>query len=490
MTLSSFVEGLAQGQQKADRPNILWLDAEDLSPDLGCYGRSLVHTPNLDRLARQGVRYERAFVPCPVCSPSRSAFATGMYPTSIGAHHHRSNRDTPLSELTKKPVRVITQYLQEAGYFTVNGAALSGGRKGKLDYNFDVNFDEAFDGTQWSEREPGQPFFAELHFHETHRGFKADGKRPIDPESIELPPYHPDRPLTRADWALYLETVQHLDRRVGRVLQKLEDAGIADNTAVFFTGDHGRPMVWGKQWLKDSGIQIPLIVRWPGRLDGGEVIEGMVSTLDLAPTWLDIAGAQKPDHLQGRSLLDEDYDGREYIFASRDRCDATYDRIRCVRTRRYKYIRNFYPWRPYAQFNEYKMRTDPLITLLPHLHEKGELEPAEAQFMQPNRPPEELYDLSEDPHEVRNLADSPDHEGVLKKLRQELNDWMCRTGDRGRVPEDPDGDEYTRASNRDERQWSNFVDELGFDPREDRERYLDYWRDRYSRMKDYPKLKS
>lgn len=268
ITLPEFFAKLAQSAE-GSKPNILWLDAEDTCPDLGCYGTPLVQTPNLDKLAAEGARFDQAFTTAPVCSPSRSAVVTGMYQTTTGTHHHRSKRDKPLPENIKH----ISHYLHSAGYFVCNGQALTKDRKGKLDYNFKMSFDEAFDGTDWSQREPGQPFFAEVHFGESHRAFHKDSDNPIDPEQVKIPPYYPDHPVTRLDWALYLETIQNLDKKVGKVLQRLEDEGLAENTVVFFWGDHGRPMVRGKQFLYDGGIHIPLIVRWPGMIEPQTVVD-------------------------------------------------------------------------------------------------------------------------------------------------------------------------------------------------------------------------
>ncbi len=465
----------SQAAERWPLPNILWLDAEDMCPELGCYGMPLVHTPNLDRLAAEGVRFERAYATCPVCSPSRSAMLTGMYQTTIGAHHHRSNRDTPLPD----GVRFLTDYLREAGYFTVNGNAERPGRPGKQDFNFKV--DHPYDGTDWGGRKPGQPFFAQLHFSEAHRTFHADPDHPVDPDAAELPPYYPDDPLARLDWALYLETIQHLDKKVGAVLDRLEAEGLADNTVVFFTSDHGRAMVRGKQWLYEGGIRVPMIVRWPGRIKPGTVRRDLVSLLDLAPTWLRIAGLEPPAHLQGHDLFDTEFPPREWFVSARDRCDGTDDRIRCVVTPRYKYIRNFHPQVPYTQFNEYKTRQYPVLTLLGVLHERGELTPEQARFMAPYRPPEELYDLKQDPHEVHNLADDPAHTATLERLRAQLDEWICESGDRGQIPERPE--EAFAEDQVDVEQWAEFVGELGFDPREEAGRYLDWWRERMHEMK-------
>ena len=448
-----------------ERPNILWLDTEDLSPDLGCYGTPLVHTPHIDALAASGVRFKNAYASAPVCSASRSAMLTGRYQTSIGAQHHRSNRDKPLPE----GVPFLTERLRAAGYYCVNGNAENPKRGGKTDFNFAIG--HPYDGTDWRDRKPGQPFFAQMHFNQAHRTFHCDADRPIDPDAVELPPYYPDHPIARLDWALYLETIQILDKKVGELLARLEDDGLAGNTFVFFTGDHGRAMVRGKQWLYEGGIRVPLIVRRPDGEGAGGVRDGLVSLIDLAPTWLELAETEPIVNADGKSIFGSE--PREALFAARDRCDATQDRIRCVRTDRYKYIRNFHPERPYTQFNEYKTRQYPVLTLLEALHKKGKLTPAQERFMAPARPAEELYDLTADPSEINNFASDRAHGDILTGLRKQLEDWIMRTGDQGAREEDPAA--VAQAEAEDERQWQGTLKRLGFDPKEDPERYLAWW---------------
>lgn len=470
--LSGALYGVHSSAPAKERPNILWIDTEDLSPDLGCYGEKVVDTPNIDRLANEGVIFTNAFVTGPVCSSSRSAVATGMYQTSIGAHNHRSNRDKPLP----KGIEHFSHYLREAGYFVCNGQALSGGRRGKLDYNFKLSFEEAFDGTDWSQRRPGQPFFAEVHFSEAHRTFHHDPDNPIDPDKVEIPPYYPDHPLTRKDWALYLETIQILDRKVGEILKRLEDEGLAENTVVFLWGDHGRAMVRGKQFLYEGGIRIPLIVRWPGRITPGTVRDDLVSTIDLTATWLRIAEVDVPDHMQGMDLFSDETAKREYIFAARDRCDETVDRIRCVRTKRYKYIRNFLPDRPYTQFNAYKKLQYPVLTLMEVLHKQGKLTPEQERFMAPTRPEEELYDLENDPYELNNLADDPRYQDVLRELRGKLEKWIEETGDQGEIPEEPEVLEYWRREAVE--RFAKRMKERGLSPDIGPEEYLRWWEEK------------
>ncbi len=416
------------------RPNILWLISEDTSPDLSCYGTPQVKTPNLDALARQGARYTNAFATAPVCSPSRSAFMTGMYQTTIGAHQHRSHRKDGYT--LPPPVEVITEVFRRAGYFTANVRTPAPGVRGtgKTDWNFKTTT-KPFDGTDWSQRKPGQPFFAQVNFKLTHRAFVRDKQRPIDPDQVHIPPYYPDHPLTRRDWADYLESMQVLDREIGKVVERLEQEGLADNTLLIYFGDHGRPHVRGKQWLYEGGIHVPLIVRWPGQVKPGTVVDDLVSLIDLAPTCMRAAGITPPAHLQGNVFLGPHAEQRRYVFAARDRCDETADRIRCVRTKRYKYIRNYHPERPYTQFNAYKHRQYPVLTLMQVLHKQGKLTEAQARFMAPTRPKEELYDLAKDPHEIENLCGRPEVEPILSELRGAMDRWVKETRDQGETPE-------------------------------------------------------
>ncbi len=421
---------------QARRPNILWLTAEDFCPDLGCYGNSEVRSPNIDKMAAEGMRFTNAFTACPVCSPSRSGFMTGMYQTSIDAHNHRSHRDDGYR--LPQGVRVITEWFRDAGYFTANVRTAAPGvpGTGKTDFNF-TPAEPIFDGTDWNQRKSGQPFFAQINFSETHRAFKKNEKDPTDPSKITLPPQYPDHPITRADWAAYCDSIGFLDDKIGRVMKRLADEGLLEETIIFFFGDNGRPHVRGKQWLYDEGIHVPLIIRWPGGFRAGEVNNQMVSAIDFGAESLDLAGIPIPPKMQGQPFLRSGGKRPNYIVAARDRCDETVDRIRCVRTAQFKYIRNFYPERPYSQLNRYKETEYPVMRLMRRLHAAGKLNPIQAQFMAPVRPPEELYDITRDPNEIKNLAGSPGYKEQLTELRGILDRWIAETGDRGETAEDP-----------------------------------------------------
>ena len=413
------------------KPNVLWIYGEDLYPNLACYGTPAVQTPVLDQFASEGTLFRNAFVTCPVCSPSRSAIITGRYQTSFGAHNHRSNRDVPLDE----DIRLITDYFRDAGYFTCNSSGPPNDKAGKTDFNF--LRENPFDGARWSEREADQPFYAQFNITDTHRDFAPDPGNPIDPDAVELPPYYPDHPLVRKDWAMWLESIQVFDRKVGEVLKRLDDEGLTENTIVFIISDHGRAHIRDKQFLYDGGIRVPCIVRWPGHIDAGVVSDSLVSGIDFAPTALSLAGLDVPKVYEGSVFVGEEAVERNHIISARDRCDGTVDRIRCVRTKTHKYIRNYHPERPYTQFNGYKKQQYPLWTLAPILKAQGKLNAAQEKFLAPCRPYEELYDLTADPDELTDLAGDQASADILEDLSRRLDEWIEMFGDQGEVPEDP-----------------------------------------------------
>src|SRR4051794_10746260 len=307
LTLSVFAPARTWG---ADRPNILWLIAEDFGNQLGCTGTREVSTPNLDRLAAEGVQYSRFYTTAPVCSPSRSAFMTGMYQTTIGAHHHRSHRDDGYR--LPAGVRLLTEWFRDAGYFTANLRHLPEGLgfrgTAKTDWNFTPP-EKPFDTDRWADLKGHRPFFAQLNFEETHRPFRAP--RRADPSRMEVPPYEPEDPVTRADRAMYLDAASELDRKVGLVLRQLEADGLADSTLVVFFGDNGQAHVRGKQFCYEEGLNVPLIIRWPKRFPAparftpGTVDDRLLMSIDLAPTMLSLAGAPVPAGLQGQAFLGE-----------------------------------------------------------------------------------------------------------------------------------------------------------------------------------------
>lgn len=413
------------------RPNVVLILAEDISTDLSCYGRGDVKTPVLDSLAAQGELFHQAFTTSPVCSPSRSAIMTGCYQNSIGAHNHRSQIG-PLSG----DIRPFTHLLQASGYFTCNVENPDYGT-GKIDVNFSA--EQLFDGTDWSQRAPGQPFFAQVSIYTTHRdehwyGIEHQVKNPVNPEKVDLPPYYPDHPVARLDWSRYLNSIQMLDAQVEKLIARLKAEGSYDDTIIIFMGDHGRCHIRGKQWLYDSGVKIPLIIKWVNSIRSGDN-HHLVSAIDVTATILEACGLLVPDFMQGKSLLADDYVPRSMVFAARDRCDAVVDKIRSVRTDSIKYIRNHMPERPYTQFGHYKEFFYPMIHLLRYLDQKGQLSEVQRQLLLPQKPKEELYNLREDPYEMNNLANDPGYATIKADLSAHLSQWERTYGGEQFAPE-------------------------------------------------------
>ena len=451
------VFGTSANAHAADsRPNILWIIVDDMSANFSCYGETLIETPHLDGMAKQGVKFTNAYVTAPVCSPNRSAFITGMYQTSIGAHHHRSGRGTLKIHLPDG-IRPVPELFQEAGYYTtITGWPNQGrGKLGKTDYNFEWN-KEMYDGADWSERAEGQPFFAQIQLPGgKHRGGTRESALKFanrmeqkfgsktDPEKVVLPPYYPRDPVLLEDWAAYLDSVRLTDAFLGEILARLEEEGDADNTVVIFMTDHGISHARGKQFLYDEGLHVPLVIAGPG-IAAGVIRNDLVEHIDITATSLALAGIEIPATMQSQNILATDYQPREAIFAARDRCDETVDFIRCLRTDRYKYIRNFLPERPHLQPNRYKDGKSILIALR-EAHAAGTLDETQEMLFAATRPAEELYDLASDPDELHNLAADPAYRRQLLALREQLQAKMKAIGDQGAESEamyDSDMDAY------------------------------------------------
>ncbi|MEL7267445.1 MAG: sulfatase, partial [Planctomycetota bacterium] len=402
---------------ETERPNVLWITIEDWGPDLSCYGTPGIQTPHVDKLAAEGIRYEYAFTTSPVCSTSRSAMMTGYHQNFIGASQHRTYDKRPLPH----GIRPIPHLLKDAGYFT---ALMSG----KTDCNFVPNTrGELFEGTDWNQRAEGQPFFARITFSGTHRKWNRDPQRPIDTKDVVLPPYYADTEFIRRDWANGLEQMQLVDRQVGNILKRLADEGLADNTIVFFIGDHGRCHIRGKQFLYDGGIRIPMIMRWPGTVKPGQVHEGLVSSLDICATVLDVAGVKPQLPLHGLNLLGDEIQKRKFIFAARDKMDETHDAMRTIRSRDYKLILNLMPERPWCQYNKYKEASYPPLAEMNILNLQGKLTPEQSRFFAATKPEIELFDLKSDPHEINNLAEDPKYATIKAELLDRLQTWRKET---------------------------------------------------------------
>ena len=445
---------------------MLLIVAEDLGPHLGAYGDAAAHTPRLDQLAREGIRFARAFTTGPVCAPSRATIQTGMYPRSIGAMHMRTSRayDPPgdpksFSYLAVPPpdVKAFPELMRRAGYFTVNQL--------KTDYQFGEPFTiwDAFEPdeshrTVWRSVPRGQPFLAMLDPWITHESFlwptdpnrgdkvsvavaernaRAFGGHPsvIDPDALHLSPYLADTPDTRRDVARQYENAAILDQQVGEILDALAADGLADRTIVVFTTDHGDGLPNPKRRAYDSGLHVPLIVRFPDRGGAGTVRDDVVSFVDLAPTLLDLAGLSIPGFMQGQPFLGPHARQRQYAFAAADRMDTSPGKWRSVRDVHFQYLANRMPDVPLLAPIKFR---DMLLSMqdLWRLHDAHSLTPLqESQFAAP-RPAEELYDADADPDETRNLAGNPRYAAVLARMRAALAEFeadvpdLCPDGER------------------------------------------------------------
>lgn len=432
------------------RPNIVWISNEDMSPRLGAYGDALARTPTLDALAKQAVRYTRAFTTAPVCAPSRAAIITGMHQNAIGAQHMRTteNRvpELPGPYLAVPPfyVKAFPEYLRAAGYFTSN--------RSKTDYQFGEPFtiwDDLGPKAHWrNRRDKSQPFFSVFNITVTHESqifptSPARKGKPLvtDPAKVRVPPYYPDTPLVRAELARVYDNIADMDAQVGTILRQLEEDGLAQRTVVFYWSDHGDGVPRAKRSLYDSGLHVPLMIHWPAGVRRAglpvppTVSDELVSFVDLAPTVLALAGVEVPTHMQGRVLVGEKAGpAPEYIFGARDRMDIEYDMMRSARDARFLYIRNFEPELPYAGHIIYRNQSDIMQEWF-RLQAEGKLKGPAALWMRTSRPAEELYDTQADPHQIANLAGDPAHRATLERMRKAVTDWMTRVGDQGLINE-------------------------------------------------------
>lgn len=405
----------------ADRPNVVWIMLEDWSPDLGCYGTKGIETPHIDRLASEGSLHLNAFCTAPVCSSSRSAMLTGFHQNYVGGHQHDTRGDD--RQPLPYGIKPIPVKLQEAGYYT----ALM--KSAKTHHNFDEEL--GFMGDDWGQRKPDQPFFAQITLTGTHRPWSRDPLNPIDPADVELPPYYVDTPLARRDWANGLEQMQICDREVGDILKRIEDEGIADDTLVIVIGDNGRCHIRGKQFMYEPGLQVPLIMRWPGKIDPGQRRSELVQMIDVSATILDVAGVKSDPQVHGLNLWSKEVMDRDHIFSARGRMGLTHDAMRVARGERYKLIHNLMPERAWLQYSGYKEDNYPMLAEMSVLYLQGKLDEHQVKFFEPSKSQFELYDLQEDPHELNNLADSSAHQKIRKDLLSRLNVWREFIRDEG-----------------------------------------------------------
>lgn len=434
----------------SSRPNVLWIYLEDVSPWFSCNGETLIRTPNIDALAARGTRFTRFYTSAGVCSAMRSSTVLGAMQTTFGVHHHRSSRNNAAG--TKhdgigmihlpRGVTPLPQYFRQQGYYTFNEG-------GKDDYNFVFQLGDFYDfvppkrgwgppllvaGKCWAGRRPGQPFFGQVQLGGGKLGKAAP--RVVDRAKVPVPPYYPDIPEIREEIAAHYDCILKTDEQVGEVIAALKRDGLYDRTVIFLVADHGMKLHRHKQFLYEGGIHQPLIVAGPG-IAAGKVRDDLVSSIDLAPATLAVAGVAIPRHMEGTDFLAPAHRPREFVVAARDRCDYTIERIRAIVTPRFKYLRNYLTDRPYMQ-PSYK---DPWpVTLrLREMMARGEMNEAQLVFFGPTKPPEELYDLQSDPHEIRNLAKDPAFAAELERHRRLLASWIAKTGDQGQATESDEG---------------------------------------------------
>ncbi len=408
------------------KPNIIWLMAEDMSLDLEVYGLKDVKTPNLNKMAEDGVRFDNCFVTNPICSPSRSAMMVGVNQLLINAGNHRSNRGVVLNE-NYKP---FTYWLREQGYTCILGhhGVFDKGRK--IDVNFKHKALGKWDGKTefglFDKRdcfeEEDQPFFAQIQLKVTHRGdwwndIRNQSKHPVNPENVELPEFIADHPMTRLDWAKYLDQVEYMDNEVGMIFKELEDKGMSDNTIVIFIGDNGRCNIRGKGYLYDSGLRIPMIIYHPKGIESNKIRKDIISATDITATILDFAGANIPSYMTSKPIFKEK-STRDYVFAARDTWDEIEDKSRAVTSGKWKYIRNDKPEIPYDAHQAYLEFYRPALHVMRKLNQEGALIEYQKFFFESTKPKEELYDLVKDPFELNNLANNPNYKSILIELRK------------------------------------------------------------------------
>jgi N-sulfoglucosamine sulfohydrolase len=458
VTLCAFLLCWTANAAESDRPNILYIALEDITPMMGCYGDAYAKTPNIDKLASEGIRYTNAHSVAPVCSVSRSSIVTGMYPSTIGTMHHRSG-GVPAPAF----LNFVPNLMSDAGYFTTN-------RKG--DYNIvGMKYDSRGrkgDDTPvpWRSRtDKSQPFFSKLDFGECHSSVTKTPEDVIvqqrlnrlqpddfhDPDKAPLPSFHPDDPIFRNAWARYYDAVTQVDYRAGEVFEALKEDGLWDDTIIIVWADHGVGMPRGKHTNWEQGTHVPLIVRFPEKYQHlapakpGAVLDDLVCLMDMAPSVLTLAGLDPPDYMQGRSLLcKDDAQKREFLVAVRNRLDTRTQFVRSIRDKRYRYMRHFFPHRPYAPYETYQWEA-PIYDRFQQLALAGKLEGPQAEYAQRFKAVEQLYDSENDPEMVHNLADDPAFADVLMQMRQRLRDWMLETRDLALVEE---RELYERAKGR------------------------------------------
>ncbi len=456
--LLCFASVITWAQNESEKYNILWLSCEDIDPIIACYGAEGIQTPNIDRLAKEGILFENAYSAVGVCAPSRSAIITGVYPVRLGTHNMRTGnhyrylgidgekypsyqkltgkrgRNIPYySAVPDAGIKCFTEYLRSTGYYCTNNQ--------KCDYQFYPPFtawDENGNKADYAHTPKNMPFFSVFNHEVTHESrlwLKAKDPLLTQPEEVVVPDYYPDIPVVRKDIARKYSNIEELDAQIGKRLKKLEDEGLLDKTIIFFWSDHGGPLLRQKRAVSNSGLHVPLIVRFPDKRMAGTVNKDIVSLMDLGPTVLSLAGIKPPDYMDGKAFLG-DFKGekREAFFGSADRFDETYDFARSVIDGKYVYIRNFNTSIPYTYRLEYREQVEMTQKLL-EMDARGELSGDAAYIFRDSRDVEELYNLEDDPFEVHNLANNPENHDQLVKMRKQLAEWQLQVGDKGMIDE-------------------------------------------------------
>lgn len=426
-----------------NKPNIVWIVAEDMSPHLGSFGNHLVKTPNLDQLAADGIRYTNVYTTAGVCAPSRSSLITGMYPTSIGTSNMRTlsrppgkqNPDVPEAYSAVLPANVkgFPEYLRLNGYYCTNNA--------KQDYQFLAPvtiWDESSGKAHWRNRPKDAPFFSVFNLEVTHEAKLWERESEpllVDPARVIVPPYYPDVPEVRKGIARHLSNVMVMDEQAGKIIAALKKDGLYENTIIFFYTDHGDALPYVKREILKRGLQVPLIVKFPKQQLSGKVNQQLISAMDLAPTVLSLTQTIIPDHMQGQAFLGKQAKTpRTYVFAGRDRMDTDYDRVRTVLDTSFQYIRNYRPELPRYQEVEYR-KNIPMMKRILSMRDSNLLNPIQLRWFEKQKPVEEFYDLKNDPFELDNLAQNPKYEKKLAKYREVFDQWIKAVGDRSEIPE-------------------------------------------------------
>lgn len=436
--------------QQKERPNIIWITCEDISPYMSAYGADVVNTPNIDRLAADGIQFQSMYTTAGVSAPSRSCLITGMYPTSIGTGNMRTKVMNPktramlgqpaYSACLPADVRCFSELMRMDGYYCTNCQ--------KEDYQFDppvTAWDESSPAATYRNRPDGKPFFSVFNLFVTHESqlfnqsylFKEHPELLLRADQIKsLPPYYKDTQTAREAWARMLSNSQMMDWQVGQIIKQLKEDGLYDNSYIFFFSDHGGTLPWMKREILERGTHIPFIVKLPKSKMAGTKNNDLLSEVDIAPTVLSLAGVQIPDYMQGQAFMGTQAvkTKRKYVFAGRDRMDECRDRVRSVRDSRFRYIYNFHPELPKYQDISYR-RGMPMMQEMLTMYKEGKLNDAQADWFKPSKPQEELYDVVNDPDEIHNLATDSTYHDKLVELRKAFRTWINEVGDMGYIPE-------------------------------------------------------